>query len=264
MSLDERLAEANRLRPIFERAVETLESFLSLVMNGYGNKPEVIDRNGHNAVRFVTATPCDAILLKFARVVSLNRAMLLLMDNGFVQEQAIIQRAIEETNEDIMFITVNITESNKSARFESHLSEFWKEDYEDPNAPVKTRIPRAFNRRGISAFLNRLFGQPNPSHADDAHNAVYTMYSGFTHGAAPHIMELYQPDKQAFLTRGLLGTNRQLDYVFDASNSIYRSFLSAGALAKGFGSAELYKIASEFIDNFQGQFAEGDLLKKTD
>jgi hypothetical protein len=264
VSLNERIAEATRLRPIFEDAVGWLERFLALVTNGYTNKPEVVDRNGHEVVRFVTASPCDAALLKFARVVSLNRAMLLLLDNGFIQEQAIIQRSIEETNEDIMYICVNITESGKSDKFHQHLDEFWKEDYEDPNSPMETRIPRGFSRKGITAFLNRVFGLPNPSLADEAHRVIFSMYSGFIHGASPHIMELYDFDKKSFLTNGLLGTNRHLDYVIDANNSIYRSLLSAAILSKALGSKELLKVAMTFVEGFEGEFAEGELKKKPD
>lgn len=242
--------EANRLRPIYEVTVSELERFLTSITKAYIKKPVVVDRFGCEAVRFAEPTATDAILLKFARVISLNRAMLLLMDNGFVQEQCIVQRSLEETNEDISFYSINETQAAKSARFQSHLEEFWKEDYENPNDPLGTRVSRGFTRKGIGPFLNRVSGVPNPSLADEVHKAIHSMYSGFTHGAAPQIFELYDFEGKAFLTNGLLGTSRHLDYVIDGANSVYRSVLSARALSIAFGSEELLEIADEIKSRF--------------
>ena len=87
------------------------------------------------------------------------------------------------------------------------------------------------------------------------------MYSGFTHGAAPQIMELYDYEKGRFLPNGLLGTNRHLDYIFDAANSIYRTLLSAGALAKALGSEELLAIATQFKDRFLAEMGPEKIMK---
>jgi len=258
--MSKRVEEANRIRPIFASALGSLENFLRTIERS-NLKPKIVDRAGHVAVRFDKKLPEEALLLKFARLVSLNRAMILLSDEGFVQEQGIIQRAIEETNEDIMFFSINITGSGNSDKFESFLQEFWKEDYEDPSDPVGTRIPRAYTRKGIGSFLNRVFDQPNPSSADGAAKTIYNMYSGFTHGAAPQILELYDYEGKMFLVNGIQGTNRHLDYIFDAQNSVYRSLLSAVAIAKAFGSKELLKIATNEIDAFVGAVGRENLEK---
>ena len=263
MTLESRLDEANRLRPIFERAVSELERFLSSVTKGYIKKPIVVNRFGHEAIRFADPSATDAILLKFARVVSLNRAMLLLMDNGFVQEQCIVQRSLEETNEDILFYAISETEAVRSDRFRKHLEEFWKEDYKNPNDPVGTRVRRGFTRKGIGPFLNRIFGQPNPSLADDVHHAIFSMYSGFTHGAAPQIFELYDFEKNTFHTNGLLGTNRHIDYVIDGANSVYRSIQSACCLSKAFGSNKLLATALEIERSFVQGVGVEKLIKET-
>ena len=261
MNIRERVLEANRVRPIYENAVDSLDKFLALVCQGYLNKAEVVDRAGHEAIRFVTEEPTDAVFLKFGRVVSLCRALLVLMDRGFVQEQGIIARAIEETNEDIMFLSVNIIGSGDSEKIHTFLSEFWKEDYRDPNDPVGTATKRGFYRGGIVAFLHRVFNQPDPSRADAIHKTIYSFYSGFTHGAAPQIMELYDFEKLRFLPNGLLGTNRHLDYVFDAANSIYRTLLSAGFLAEALGSVELLDIANQFTDLFLAEIGPDKIIK---
>ena len=261
MSLEQRVNEADRVRPIYEAAVVSLEKFLGAVCQGFVNQAEIINRNGHEAVRFVTEEPTDAVFLKFGRVVSLCRALLLLMDHGFIQEQAIIQRSIDETNEDIMYLSLNITKAGVSEKFDEFLQEFWKEDYLDPNDPVGTNIKRGFTRKGIVGFIHRVFGQDNPSQADAIHKSIYSMYSGFTHGAAPQIMELYDFENRQFLARGLLGTNRHLDYVFDAANSIYRTLLSACVIGKAFGSHSLNLAAKQCADQFLTDMGPENILK---
>ena len=261
MTIIERVEEAERVRSIMGAALTKVEEFLGIVCSGYVNKPQIVDHTGHEAVRFVTKDPCDAVLMKFARVVSLCRAMLVLMDIGHIQEQAIIQRSIEETNEDILFFAINLGQSEKSPKFEINLTEFWKEDYEDPSQPTKTAISRGFSRKGIASFMHRVFGQTNPSLADEVHQAIYSMYSGFSHGAAPQIMELYDFENERFLTRGLLGTNRHLDYVMDGVNSVYRTILSARAVSKALGSAQLDQFACEMEQWFLTEVGEDKIWK---
>ena len=87
------------------------------------------------------------------------------------------------------------------------------------------------------------------------------MYSGFTHGAAPQIMELYDFENSQFRVSGLLGTNRHLDYIFDACNSIYRALVSAGMVAKAFGSIELQEIAAQFTDQFLANMGPEKVMK---
>jgi hypothetical protein len=225
--------------------------------------PELVDRCGHKAVRYVRQTSEEALILKFARLVSLNSTLLSLVEMGRVMEQGIIQRSIEETNEDIYFIGLNLTEEEKSEKYEGMISEFWKEDYEDPNDPVGTRIGRAYSRRGIRSHINRALGQEDPSTADAVSRSVYEMYSGFLHGAAPQILEIYNYEDRRFETDGISGTNRHIDYVFDAQNSIYRSLLSMGVIGKAFGSESLFDLAIEERDRFERATGSDQIFKKS-
>lgn len=256
MSPKERIAEARRLQPIYEEAVRSLDDYLRTIESG-NLKPQEVDRLGHSAVRFVDKIPEEALLLKFARLVSLNKVLLILISTGFVQEQGIIQRCIEETNEDILFISANVTKTSTSEKFERFLEEFWKEDFADPADPSGTLIPRWFSRKGITAFLNRIFPLDDPSLADRSAKAIQNMYSGFVHGAAPQILELYDLSATRFMTDGLVGTNRHLDYVFDAKNSIYRSLCSASIIGKAFGSQELFEIGKAAVVKFETDVGEG-------
>src|SRR5690348_18017446 len=59
----------------------------------------------------------QALILKLARYVSGLRAAHLLLESGFLQEQAVLQRTLDEINEDILFLAVAVT---NGARTEQH------------------------------------------------------------------------------------------------------------------------------------------------
>ena len=255
------MAEANRRRPIYGSAVQVLANFLRTIEKTELH-PEIVDRSGYQAVRYVKQVPEEALILKYAALVSLNGTLLMLMDAGKILEQGMIQRAIEETNEDICFIAINVTGTAKSEKFDTHLAEFWKEDYQDPSDPSGTQIRRGYSRRGIRAFINRSVGQTNPSTADAQSKAIYAMYSGYTHGAAPQLLEIYNYEKRQFEERGILGSNRHLDYVFDAQNSIYRSILSMGQISKAFGSEKLFEESIRHRDQFEELIGREFIIKE--
>lgn len=259
---EERLAEANRRLPIYTAAVEVLTGFLRTLESSPVH-PEIVDRAGHEAVRYVKKSPEEALLLKFARLVSFNDTLLMLVERGKVLEQGTIQRSIEEANEDIAFICLNLTGQEESSKFRSFLKEFWKEDYADPANPVGSRIKRGYTqRKGIRSYINRALNQPDPSTADEIGRSIYEMYSGFLHGAAPQILEIYNFDEARFETSGITGTNRHLDYVFDAQNSVYRSLLSMGMIAKAFGSQELFDVALQHRDKFESLIGRANVVKE--
>jgi hypothetical protein len=89
------------------------------------------------------------------------------------------------------------------------------------------------------------------------------MYSGFLHGAAPQILEIYNYEDRRFETDGISGTNRHIDYVFDAQNSIYRSLLSMGVIGKAFGSESLFDLAIEERDRFERATGSDQIFKKS-
>ncbi len=260
MSFKARLIEANRRLLIYRSAAKVLTQFLRSLETSELH-PEIVDRAGHEAVRYVDLTSQEALILKYARLVSLTDTLLLLVEAGKVQEQGIIQRAIEEVNEDILYISLNVTGSAKSDKFDNYLEEFWKEDYADPSDPVGTRIGRGYSRKGIRSFISRALNQPDPSTADANSRSIYEMYSGFTHGAAPQILEIYNYDDQRFETEGIRGTNRHLDYIFDAQNSIYRALLSMGLIAKAFGSQDMFDAAIEHRNKFEELIGLDSILK---
>ena len=243
------LHAANAVERVF-RAVEHLSP-----------KPEMMSWGDSIKFRFVIKNEYSALFLKLARLSSLLNTLLFIVRQGRVQEQGIIQRVIEETEEDINFLALAICGNGLTEKHNDFLTEFWKEDYADPNDPIGTRIPRAYTRRGIRPFINRAQEQENPHLADDAGRTIYEMYSGFLHGAAPHILELFDPESGRFEVDGMGMTSIHIDYIHDAGNSYYRGMLAAGMTVKAFGLAEILPSLLEDIQRFEAAIGIENLQK---
>ena len=67
----------------------------------------------------------QAIIQKLAHVQSAVRSAQLPLNNGFVQEQTIIHRTIDETNEDIMFLVYAVTNDRITDLHKRFLEAFW-------------------------------------------------------------------------------------------------------------------------------------------
>jgi len=55
----------------------------------------------------------------------------LLLSHGFVQEQAVLQRTIDETNEDIDFLVYAVTNDTVTELHERFLEAFWEEEIDE-------------------------------------------------------------------------------------------------------------------------------------
>ena len=119
-----------------------------------------------------------------------------------------------------------------------YLAAFWAEEFGDLDDLVDSQVSREMvPRRKVRAFIANLDGaNPNPSKAVDLTKMISSVYSGFVHGAAPHIMQSYGGAPPHFHTRGMAGTPRIEEYTHDLWNYMYRGFMSHIFVAKAFGA----------------------------
>lgn len=249
MSRIDEINDASRCKEIYVSATLAIEKIFRELEAG-APKPVEVRTGDISRFRFKDMVPEAAIFLKLARLVSLIRTLELLLSHARVQEQCIIQRSIEETNEDIVFLSLAVTKGELTEKHGKFLEEFWKEDYSNPADPIGTRIPRGFSRKGIGAYNSRALGQDNPSDTDHASRAIYEMYSGFLHGAAPHIMELYDENTGQFSDGSIASSVRSVDYILDAQNSFYRSLLSCQMAAKALGNSAALALSEAETSRF--------------
>lgn len=230
--------------------LEVLEAVLRDIEGGM-TKPERVDlEDGNWILRPPQRDVQHAIVLKLAMVLSGVNAAFVLLRHGHILEQAAIQRMIDEANEDILFLVLALTNDDVTELHQRFLDSFWAEEFEDFNNVVDSHKSRdQVPRSKVHAYNARLLDDPSSS--TKLSKVIQRMYSGFVHGAAPHIMEIYDPVSGGFAVRGMLGTPKEEDHAYDIWNVVYRAGLSFIFASRAFGSDAHSDLVTKHLKEFQ-------------
>ena len=204
--------------------------------------------------RYVERTIHQALIQKLARVVSGLHAAYLLLQHGLVQEQAALQRMLDEFHEDIMMLAYASIYSDVTALHEKYLAAFYEEEFDKENAIESTQKRPMVSRKEIRAYLAKVEGAAlDPSRGIELSRTVSKAYSGFVHGASPHIMDMYGGHPPRFHVAGMLGTEREEEHREDLWNYFYRGIISFTFVAKAFGDDQLFDRIRQYRDEFEKQ-----------
>lgn len=115
--------------------------------NLMSSKPAFVKLSFGEVFRFKEKNIYQVMIQKLACVQSLVRAAHILLHNGYVQEQAMLQRAIDETNEDIMFLVYAVTDESIIDLRKRYLEAFWQEEIDESGTLIDSKqkhpmIPR--------------------------------------------------------------------------------------------------------------------------
>lgn len=240
------MSDIDLMLELMDRAFKDFESSMP-------NKPQFVQLSYGSGWRCIEKDIYQAMILKLARVQSSIRAALLLLQNGFVQEQAAIQRMIDETNEDISFLVYAITNDEITELHERFLEAFWMEEVDESGEMISSAHKRPMiPRQKIQAYLSRIKGiDINQSSYSELMRTLSKSYSGFVHGAAPHIMDMYGGNPPHFYTKGMLGTPRMKEHEGDLWNYVYRTFVAHILVAKAFGARSHVDILTEHLNQIE-------------
>lgn len=107
-------------------------------------------------------------------------------------------------------------------------------------------------RKKIHAYLARIEDvELDPSTHQEVIRTISKGYSGFVHGASPHIMDMYGGNPPYFHTKGMLGTPRMEEHADDLWNYVYRSFLSHIAVGKAIGAEKHVEILTKHLNDIE-------------
>ena len=204
--------------------------------------------------RHVERTIQQALIQKLARIVSGLHAIDVLLINGFVQEQSVLNRTLDELGEDITFLAAAITNDSITDLHKQYLTAFFDEEFDDPENVINSTQKRNYPpRRKIRAYVVRVLGgdKVNPSHTTDVGDTISKAYSGYVHAASPHIMDMCGGNPPRFHISGMNGTARIGEHVRDAWNYFYRGLIDTTAVAKALGDAELVERLYRSIGEFE-------------
>jgi len=204
----------------------------------------------HMAWRYVEQTIEQALVQKLARIISGLRALDLLFQHGQFQEQGVLQRMLDETTEDIHLLAQGATGGIEPIHTD-FLAEFWKEEIDSDAATLAPK--RGMIRRDrIRKHLIRQLPGTGFEQANKAGKTIHKMYSGFVHGASPHIMDMCGGFPPKFYLAGMNGTPRVSDFLEDAGNYFYRGLLAATVVAKAFGDEASVALMYSYLGHYEG------------
>jgi len=246
MSADCSLAECLQF---FDDILTTLRSGFAAIEDA-APKPIGRVRSGNFEVRYNEPTLELALVLKLARDISLLGALRIMVERGLVQEQGILKRAIDETDEDILFLSFG-RQTGIEQLHNEFLDAFWAEEFDDPNNAQSAKRRKSVPRRKIQAYNSRISGAGNPSTSQSISRQLQGVFSGFVHGASTHIMDMYDPKTGRFRTDGLNDSPIRDSYTIDSANYPYRVLMSAVMIARRLG-------LSNIADGFHRKVRESD------
>ena len=226
---------------IYEQILLRLEHTVNLLAGRVAD-PKLIDFGSYYAFRHVEKSIHQAIVQKLARMVSTLDAARLLLDHGFVQEQASLQRVLDEIQEDIIFLVFGILRRETTSPLHSeYLDSFFAEEFDAETAIKSTQKRSMVPRRKIRSYLARNGFSPfDPSSSIELLRTMSKTYSGYVHAASPHIMDMYGGEPRRFHMRGMRGNPVYEGHREDLWNYFYRAITACAMSAKAFGDEKLF------------------------
>jgi hypothetical protein len=214
--------------------------------------PQTVPHKTSFVFRYIEKTVQQAIVQKLARVVSTLSGAHLLMSSGFVQEQAALQRILQELHEDIIFLAYSVIFKDFTSLHQNYLDAFYKEEFDADTAMESSQKRPMVSRTKIQAYIVRKEGSGlDPSTGLELARTITKAYSGFVHAASPQIMDMYGGNPPKFHVQGLLGSERHDEYRHDLWNYFFRSILSFGMTARVFRDQKLFDQIHAFSVKFE-------------
>jgi hypothetical protein len=194
----------------------------------------------------------QAMLQKMARLVSALRAARVLLARGFIAEQAAICRIVDEASEDISFLALGLVyeETDLHKKF---IEAFYLEEFADGERPTQTAVKRPnIPRDRIHAYLtqNPAAG-PDPSTGKASMQVLHKAYSGYVHGASPHIMEMYGGQPARFHMSGMLDTPLWRSQADAFWHYMHRGLMSFAMVAKASGDEKFFTSIRQYCRDFE-------------
>jgi hypothetical protein len=172
-------------------------------------QPRPIPFKGDFVFRYVEKTVHQALVQKLARIVSTLHAARLLMGRGFVQEQASLQRVLDELQEDVTFLAFGVIFNDETELHRAYLDAFYEEEFDADSALASTPKRGMVPRKKIRAYIARVGGAaPDAPQGAEAARTISKASSGYVRGASPQIMDMYGGNPPGFHMRGMAGTPR--------------------------------------------------------
>ena len=202
--------------------------------------PERIQTTSGPVFRFSEKSIRTAILLKTARYISGLHAGQLLLRNGFGQELATVQRTLDDFFEDAIFLAMSCILDEISPKHQKYLKAFWEEE---PEYQAFSRSPKKKDevaRAEIQNYIVRVANGGKDDHLASTNSKYMSrIYSGYVHGAASALMDMYNPQTRSFEVSGITSSFLLEDHEHDFQNYLFRGVPLIRIAAQALGVTEV-------------------------
>jgi hypothetical protein len=191
--------------------------------------------------------------LKGVKLVSTLNGALILLRDGYVQECGALFRIASDCYSDILFWLTPRDGDKPSRDQERFFEEFFQEEFEDPAYPLGGNKKRDnVARKTVFASVGALAeGQLNPSDAQSTLLTLHKAFSGYVHGAYPHIMEMYGGDPPRFHMSGMKNTPKQKEAETQFVTELYRAIMVSEFVARKLGREESRVTIRELLEEYE-------------
>ncbi len=228
--------------------------------------PPKLARFGNQyAYRYEEKTIHQAIIQKMVRIVTGLQSVLLLNRFGLLQEQAVVQRALDEFDQDINFLSFAVIFDDRTSLNDRYLEAFFEEEFDKQFSAIKSTQKRPMiPRKKIIAYLakDRSTGYDQSSTIEVMRTLSKT-YSNYVHGASPHLMELCYSEPPKFHLFGSMDSPLFEDHEADLINYFYRGIHTFAVAAKAFGNEKLFSELQGYSITFAKRSGRESELRET-
>ncbi len=126
------------------------------VISSKVGKPQRQPMGDGYVYRYKEQSIYQAIIQKLARVVTSLRAISVLNNAGLLQEQAALQRTLDELEEDVVFLCFGLIFRELTDLHTEYLAAFYEEEFDNPDSAIGSTQKRPMiPRKKIRAFISK-------------------------------------------------------------------------------------------------------------
>lgn len=229
---------------VFDRLMAELEDCFRRLENQVPPPVKEAYKDGF-ILRYVEQTPQQAMLQKFARVISGLHSLRLLLNSGFLQEMGVIQRTLDDFDEDILYVMLAIANDDMTDHHKKYLEYHWMEERREENVN-RGQVAR----KHIRAYVAKYLGE-DPSSMISAGRKIYKGYSGFVHGNGETIIDMCMTDPPRYFLSGMLESPLYPDHQADLWNYMYRGMVASTFMARLFDDEALWNDRYRSVQGFE-------------
>ncbi|MCX8502210.1 MAG: hypothetical protein ORO03_11075 [Alphaproteobacteria bacterium] len=219
-------------------------------------EPPIIVKDGSMAwFRYEKQSDVLLCFLKGVKLVSTLNAALVLLRQGYALEVGALCRMADDFCFEIMFMIKTLDGDKPSKDQERFFHEFFQEEFENPDHPLSSsQIRDSVPRRKIFAAFGQLAKEElNPSDAQTTLMTIHRTFSGYVHGAYPHIMEMYEGKSARFRMSGMSNTRREAEWRVQLTMYVYRAIMASELVSRKLGLKDIERSIRELLVEYETQ-----------